>query len=234
MLGGPLDGRSGVAHRCRSPGDPTAAARRGPTTPLRRSRTAGCRVPIRPSRRDTCSWGPHHPRTSSYRWARVTAAALRGLTPPRGTTIGPAGSAHPSAHASCRSRIGPRLIVSRLGDTERHAFAWAHVHARSTRTPPTCPLLYPTEVVALAGHRVIHIATSGHHTAVCTDKGAVFTFGSNEYGARGRSTDTGWPAHVTADELNGARAVELRTDIHHTVVVFGEHGTCHILGLRAM
>ena len=80
-------------------------------------------------------------------------------------------------------------------------------------------VIEPRQVAALAHCRVVAVSAAKHHTAAVTDRGRVFTWGSNRDGRLGYAGVDTQPIPKKVGGLKGLAAVEVATANKHTAVV---------------
>ncbi|XP_018517718.1 probable E3 ubiquitin-protein ligase HERC3 [Lates calcarifer] len=77
----------------------------------------------------------------------------------------------------------------------------------------------PTPVHCLNMKKTIHISCGKDHTAILTKDGAVFTFGSGQYGQLGHNSFTDELCPRLVAELLGAKVTKIACGRHHTLVL---------------
>ncbi|XP_023267158.1 probable E3 ubiquitin-protein ligase HERC4 [Seriola lalandi dorsalis] len=77
----------------------------------------------------------------------------------------------------------------------------------------------PTPVHYLNNRKIIHISCGKDHTAVLTKDGAVFTFGSGQYGQLGHNSFRDELRPRLVAELWGAKVTKIACGRHHTLVL---------------
>ncbi|XP_042351682.1 probable E3 ubiquitin-protein ligase HERC3 [Plectropomus leopardus] len=77
----------------------------------------------------------------------------------------------------------------------------------------------PTAVLCLNMKKIIHVSCGKDHTATLTKDGAVFTFGSGQYGQLGHNSFSNELRPRLVAELWGAKVTKIACGRHHTLVL---------------
>ncbi|XP_070764278.1 probable E3 ubiquitin-protein ligase HERC4 [Enoplosus armatus] len=77
----------------------------------------------------------------------------------------------------------------------------------------------PTPVRCLNTKQTVHISCGEEHTAILTKTGAVFTFGSGQYGQLGHNSFSDEVRPRLVAELWGAKVIQIACGRHHTLVL---------------
>ncbi|KAK5867920.1 hypothetical protein PBY51_012375 [Eleginops maclovinus] len=138
------------------------------------------------------------------------------------------GKRQPSAkspqHLSCLSAIP--LVQIAAGGEQSFAlsvsgvvFSWGRNHCGQLGLGDTTDRHTPTPVHYLNTKKTIHISVGKDHTATLTKDGAVFTFGSGQYGQLGHNLFSDELRPRLVAELWGVKVTKIACGRHHTLVL---------------
>ncbi|XP_028441208.1 probable E3 ubiquitin-protein ligase HERC3 isoform X1 [Perca flavescens] len=98
-------------------------------------------------------------------------------------------------------------------------FGWGRNHCGQLGLGDTTDRHTPTPVHYLNSKKTIHISCGKNHTAILTKTGAVFTFGSGQYGQLGHNSFRDELRPRLVAELWGAKVNKTACGRHHTLVM---------------
>ena len=75
----------------------------------------------------------------------------------------------------------------------------------------------PKRAEALVGVKVTMVSCRGHHTAVCTEDGHVYTFGQGKYGQLGHGGKENRTSPALVQALQGKRITQVQCGRFHTM-----------------
>ncbi|XP_059190452.1 probable E3 ubiquitin-protein ligase HERC3 [Centropristis striata] len=127
-------------------------------------------------------------------------------------------------HLRCLSAI-PLVQIAAGGEqslalsVSGGVFSWGRNHCGQLGLGHMTDRHTPTPVHNLNMKKTIHISCGKDHTAVLTKDGAVFTFGSGQYGQLGHNSFSNQPRPRLVAELWGAKVTKIACGRHHTLVM---------------
>ena len=77
----------------------------------------------------------------------------------------------------------------------------------------------PKRVEALIGVKATQVACGFYHTAVCTEDGEIFTFGSGYYGQLGHGDKEGKTSPALVKALQGRHITQVQCGVSHTMAL---------------
>ncbi|XP_037623787.1 probable E3 ubiquitin-protein ligase HERC3 [Sebastes umbrosus] len=98
-------------------------------------------------------------------------------------------------------------------------FGWGRNHCGQLGLGDTTDRHTPTPLHYLNMKKTIHISCGKDHTAILTKDGAVFTFGSGQYGQLGHNSFSDDLRPRLVAELWGAKVTKIACGRHHTLVL---------------
>ncbi|XP_018559610.2 LOW QUALITY PROTEIN: probable E3 ubiquitin-protein ligase HERC4 [Lates calcarifer] len=98
-------------------------------------------------------------------------------------------------------------------------FSWGRNDCGQLGLGDTTDRHTPTPVPCLNMKKTIHISCGRDHTAILTKDGAVFTFGSGQYGQLGHNSFTDELCPRLVAEFFGAKVTKIACGQHHTLVL---------------
>ncbi|XP_070686885.1 probable E3 ubiquitin-protein ligase HERC4 [Pempheris klunzingeri] len=100
-------------------------------------------------------------------------------------------------------------------------FGWGRNHCGQLGLGDTTDRHTPTSVHYLNMRKTVHVSCGKDHTAILTKDGAVFTFGSGQYGQLGHNSFSDELRPRLVAELWGAKVTRIACGRHHTLVLTG-------------